>query len=400
MSIRQILNFFNNPQDDEFIHFIHIAGTKGKTSTSYYIYQLLQQLGCTVGLFVSPHVYSSLERIQLNGKYILQEEFDSIFHQIKEAEEILNITLNFFEQYLVVAFLFFKKRKPQYVVLEVGIGGLLDSTNIISPKISVISLVQKDHENILGKTLWQILAQKLGILKEGKPFIIGKQGFFVSLLLLFQLKNRRKNRKKMLYFWKIKNKNPLEFDIQIGRKHYIHLIGPLFMIDNFMLAYSTLFHLQIQGLDQIKTFQHSVPGRFEIVQQNRRLMILDGAHNPIAFQKLKASLTKAFATTRWNVIFMVKEGKNFSSIFKIFQSMILHVFVYRWEKIFGSLFESKYLLSYLERNDFSFTLFEDEKALKATLQTKTFILVTGSFYHLSYCKKIFLGDANEILDKR
>ena len=166
--IRRILKQLNNPQDS--VKTIHVTGTNGKGSTSYYLSNLLQKAGQKTGLFVSPYIYKFNERMQLNGKNISNNDLIRTANEIETAIEILkkddpNFSLVTFEYEVALAFQFFAQEHCDYAVIEVGIGGEHDKTNVIVPEVSIITTIGLDHEKIIGPTLKDIAQEKSGIIK-------------------------------------------------------------------------------------------------------------------------------------------------------------------------------------------------------------------------------------------
>ena len=172
--IRAICDALGNPQDK--LKIIHIAGTNGKGSTSTVISNILIESGYSTGLFISPYVTDFRERIQFNGKMIAEEELAECVGKVKAVIEELSsngIQPTEFEAITAAAFLYFEKKSCDYVVLEVGLGGRLDSTNIIkSSCVSVITSVSFDHTAVLGNTIEEIAAEKSGIIKNGNKTVV------------------------------------------------------------------------------------------------------------------------------------------------------------------------------------------------------------------------------------
>jgi dihydrofolate synthase/folylpolyglutamate synthase len=152
---------------------IHVGGTNGKGSTSHMLASILQEAGYKVGLYTSPHLKNFTERIRINGKEIPEEEITSFIKQHKPFLE--SQKLSFFEMTVGLAFDYFAKQKVDIAIIEVGLGGRLDSTNIITPEISVITNIGLDHTQFLGETLPEIAFEKAGIIKKNIPVIIGEE---------------------------------------------------------------------------------------------------------------------------------------------------------------------------------------------------------------------------------
>ena len=164
-----ILAAVGNPEKK--LSFIHIAGTNGKGSTCAFIASILQQKGFKVGLFTSPHLVDFRERIRINGKPISEEHVVQFCDQVQS----LTLALSFFEITLAMALVHFKREHCDYVVLETGMGGRLDATNVVTPILTIITTIGLDHQAFLGNTLEAIATEKAGIIKSGVPIICGEE---------------------------------------------------------------------------------------------------------------------------------------------------------------------------------------------------------------------------------
>lgn len=168
---------------------IHVAGTNGKGSTSHMLASILQEAGYTVGLYTSPHLKDFRERIRLNGKVVSKQFVMGFIKKHKAFFEAHQ--LSFFEMTVGMSFAFFAQKKVDIAVIEVGLGGRLDATNIITPVLSVITNIGLDHTQFLGTTLEQIAGEKAGIIKEGVPVIIGE--YQKETELVFSTLSRKRN---------------------------------------------------------------------------------------------------------------------------------------------------------------------------------------------------------------
>ena len=167
----QLSEYIGNPEKK--FKSIHIAGTNGKGSTSHMLAAILQQAGYRTGLYTSPHLKDFRERIRINGEFIEEPFVVDFMQRIDPLSEKLEPS--FFEISVVMAFEYFAQQKVDIAVIEVGLGGRLDSTNIITPELSVITNIGYDHMNLLGNTLAAIAFEKAGIIKPGVPVVIGEQ---------------------------------------------------------------------------------------------------------------------------------------------------------------------------------------------------------------------------------
>ena len=166
-----LCNLLGNPQNQ--FTSIHVGGTNGKGSTSHMLSSILQEAGYKVGLYTSPHLKNFTERIRINGKEISRDfvtEFVMNNKMFLEQQK-----LSFFEMTVGLAFDYFAKRNVDIAVIEVGLGGRLDSTNVVLPKVSVITNIGHDHMQFLGETLSEIAFEKAGIIKENTPVVIGER---------------------------------------------------------------------------------------------------------------------------------------------------------------------------------------------------------------------------------
>lgn len=178
-NITKLCEFFGNPQDK--IKTIHIGGTNGKGSTSNMLSSVLQEGGYKIGLYNSPHLIDFTERIKINGKNCDREFVYEFIQKLKSLPT--DIRPSFFEFTTVMAFEYFYRQNVDYAIIEVGLGGRLDSTNIITPLVSAITNVQLDHQNILGDTIEKIAAEKAGIIKENTTIISGDENETVKNII-------------------------------------------------------------------------------------------------------------------------------------------------------------------------------------------------------------------------
>jgi dihydrofolate synthase / folylpolyglutamate synthase len=166
----ELCRLLGNPENR--FRSVHVAGTNGKGSTSHIISSALQEAGLKTGLYTSPHYRDFRERIKINGKMITEEQVISFVEKWKAQFE--EIGLSFFEMTVGMAFDFFAREKVDIAVIEVGMGGRLDSTNVVTPLVSVITNIGMDHMRFLGNTLPEIAAEKAGIIKKGIPLVVGE----------------------------------------------------------------------------------------------------------------------------------------------------------------------------------------------------------------------------------
>lgn len=282
-----------NPQN--FFDTVHVTGTNGKGSVCAMLAEIFKAEGKKVGLFTSPHLESYCERMKINGENISEEEFAQIIELIK----FLDVPATHFETLTIAAFAYFAKSEVDMAVIEVGLGGVWDSTNIITPKISVITNVTLDHENILGD-LRGIALNKAGIIKKNIPVVTGATGEPLEII-----REVAKEKNSPLY----EVTEPAEVKINLrGEFQKINAAVAIKTAKVLGVAEEKIF----EGLEKVR---HS--GRFEIIETDFGKMIIDGAHNPAGAKALRESLDKNFPEGRRVFIFGVLADKNIDEMIKI-----------------------------------------------------------------------------------
>lgn len=170
-NVERLLHYFDHPEKR--FKTIHVAGTNGKGSVTTKIAKGFEAARFRTGLFTSPHISSFRERVQINGALISEEEVCEWLSQIFSAQKKLHLSATFFELTTILAFCYFAQKKVDFAIIETGLGGRLDATNIIFPELSIITSISLDHTEILGETLEKITLEKAGIIKINKPVVIG-----------------------------------------------------------------------------------------------------------------------------------------------------------------------------------------------------------------------------------
>ncbi len=270
-NITRLLAKLGNPHEG--LKYIHVAGTNGKGSVCAMLYSILQEAGYKAGMYTSPHLVRFSERIQINNKEITNEEIAELFGKIK----LFYTEETFFEVVTAMAFLYFKEKKADFVVLEAGMGGRLDATNVIVPLVSVITNISLEHQKYLGKTVEKIAFEKAGIIKEGIPAVTGAEGSALGVIK----KIAKKNNSKLS---------------TIGRplKRYSLSLKGAFQQFNANIAVKTIEVLNEcykLGIDSIKSglLKANWPGRLEFLDKN---VLADCAHNPAGAKVLKNELLR------------------------------------------------------------------------------------------------------------
>ncbi len=320
--VERILGATGNPQKE--IQAIHIAGTNGKGSTAAMMSSILQKEGYRVGLYTSPHLIRFTERIKVNGKEIEEEEVAGLTEWMRREIETAGIAspFTFFDFTTAMALHYFRQKLVDLAVLEVGLGGRLDSTNVVDPLVSVITNIAKDHEEHLGKTILKIAREKAGIIKKGRPLITA-----VTQPQVLRLFSRMCHENETPFFRVGK-----EFRYALGENGdfnyeglnrklwsiHLNLKGP-HQIINAATAFGAMEVLEDLGyrvsteamIDGVREVEW--PGRLEMVSSSPAV-ILDGAHNPAGALVLKESLEKEFQFDHLVLLIGIMKDKDIRSM--------------------------------------------------------------------------------------
>lgn len=354
--------YFSCPEHS--MKIIHIAGTNGKGSVAAMISSILMEAGFNVGLFTSPHLIEFNERIKFNGKDIDDEELLAIGSAVKDVGDKVNSTM--FDDSLMIALLYFKKKKANYVVLETGLGGRLDATTGINcvPLVSVITKIGLDHTKYLGNDIVSIAKEKAGILKKGTRLVIGEnvkevvdtienkaKEVGVSYIYTGDFYKEKKDDKLKLLDKEEDNKLKLLDKNELGdisnfiKNHIEEYIEETSLkgdyqkenIKTAVLAVKTLFDIEkAKGIKELKEkyFDEYIknglkkvswPGRFQIINDNP-LIIIDGSHNPQAVKAFIRSMTLKYPGRDFIGVFSILKDKDRKSIYKIIKENFSYIY--------------------------------------------------------------------------
>ncbi len=305
--IRAILGALDNPH--EAIKTVHIAGTKGKGSTAAMTASCLEACGYTVGLYTSPHLVELRERVQINGEMISTGEFTRLMEQVAIAASKVagkHGEATFFEVMTALGFLHFAEQAVDIAIIEVGLGGRLDATNVITPEISVITSISRDHHQILGDTVEEIAREKAGIFKKGVPALTTEQP--KPILAALRAAAEEAGTKLEVLGESIDFSYRFESSPDLGphrrvcvtspRSSFEHLAVPLpgeHQAFNCGLSLAILDRLREKGFETPESkvalglSQTTIPGRMEMAWTSPRIL-LDGAHNEASLTALVRSI--------------------------------------------------------------------------------------------------------------
>lgn len=291
-NIQALLKKIGNPEKS--LKCVHVAGTNGKGSVCAMLFYILKEAGYKVGLYTSPHLKKFNERIRINEHFITDKEIADYFLKIKPHMT----KQSFFEITTAMAFLYFKDKNVDFAVLEVGLGGRLDATNVITPLVSVITDIGLEHTELLGKTVEKIAFEKAGIIKNKVPVVTGAKG-----RALKAIKKIAKQRNASLY--PVKKFKNVKFDYLNGSFQQQNKDTALTTID-ILKKFHPIELSQNQIAHGLKKTQWQ--GRFQFISKN---VLVDCAHNPPGFEVLKNEL-KIIKNERKikNIIFVVGILKN------------------------------------------------------------------------------------------
>ena len=300
--ILSLLAKLNNPQNN-IQNIIHIAGTNGKFSTLKFIQSILQTMQKTTNAYISPHLIRFNERFELGNSIISNKDLSLLLTEVKNINA--NKPITFFEITSACFFLSAVRKKADYTLLEVGLGGRLDSSNVMTPKISVISSISNDHHDFLGDTIEKIAYEKAGIIKANTPVVIGRQPFTEALDILVEQAGRH-NAPTFIYNkdWNIESKNNKIYYTDTDGEV---ILEPLkihgdFQIYNLGLAIATVKQIEATNINdaliQNNHLEINLPGRVQQIRSGKyqamisseNELFLDGSHNTDAAFQLNKTL--------------------------------------------------------------------------------------------------------------
>ena len=304
---------------------VHIAGSKGKGSTSAMIAAGLQAAGYRTGLYTSPHLVTLRERIQVNGMPILKRELESVVSSMRPHVEAVDHDktygeLSTFELLTAAAFMYFQQKAVDFQVLETGLGGRLDATNVVTPEVCIITSISLDHTEVLGDTLTQIASEKAGIIKPGRPVVSSAQAEEAAQVIreACQSKGSRLNSVGSDITWRKLDSNLSGQSLEVqGLKGHYRITIPLLGAHQLQNAAAAVGALEVLGVPR-KSIEAGLartnwPGRLQILR-HKPLLVVDGAHNRDSASKLKEALKEYFHFDHLILIMGTSADKDVSGI--------------------------------------------------------------------------------------
>jgi dihydrofolate synthase/folylpolyglutamate synthase len=390
--IKAALQSLENPEKQ--FKTVLVGGTNGKGSTAFYLSEALIASGYKVGLYTSPHLVDVRERIAVDGKIVSKHSFTVLVKGLKNHIQKNPIPrklgrLTYFEFMTLMSLIYFKQKKAEIVVLEVGLGGRLDATNAVSSCLTLLTPISKDHTHILGNTLTKIAREKAYLIAKGGTAISTRQPQEVSRIL----RKRAKQVGAKLFF----EAKDFTFPSQ-GRE-----VQPNFLLQNQSLAFAALKYLKekksfkkVSLLKAKRTFRSKRwPGRFDLVGRKPKV-ILDGVHNPAGAKAFTDAVNSIYPNIPKVIIAALAEDKDLPGIIKEFKRL-------KPTKVITTCFHGVRSFSpevLKEKMDNSFKRVESAASLKkayshACQETggRGMILITGSLYLVGEARKMLVPNA-------
>lgn len=319
-NVTKLLNAIGNPQKSW--PAIHIAGTNGKGSVAAFLHSILKESGFRVGLYTSPHLVDFSERIRVNDQRIDWETIVKFTQELKES--ITKTKATFFESTTAMAFRYFAEQEVDIAVIETGLGGRLDATNLVQAVVTVITSISQDHQQYLGPSLTQITEEKAGIIKTSIPCITSNH----DILIWRTIKKICSERNAPLYLLNPEKQIQIadetiwgsRFSVKHNGEYLHHLEIPL--AGSHQVTNAALAILALQNLKEFEVSENNIrrglknvkwPGRLQIIKENP-LTLLDVAHNPDGFKEVFRFLKRKFPQKHiWTLIGLTKD-KDFNKI--------------------------------------------------------------------------------------
>lgn len=368
---RKLLEFIGNPQDD--LRFIHVAGSNGKGSVCSMLASILKENGEKTGLFTSPHIVDFSERIRVNGVPIDEQSVVDFVERIKYSD--FGFAPSFFEVTFALSLLYFKQQKCSICVIETGLGGRLDSTNVIQPLISVITNISLEHTAILGDTIDLIATEKAGIIKENTPIVSGDKNDFTNRI--FQTIAKTNDAP----FHLVNREVPIPKNFPLLGKH---------QKENFQLAISALRILDFDISENLiqKGLKNLVQNtgfkaRLQVVSESPRI-ILDVSHNEDGIEKTISALQEV-DLGKIHLIYGTSSDKDIKSIVKLFpDDWEIYLTEFKNQRSASKKQLEEAFLSFRKEKLTVFSsLSEAMRQVQSLVQQEDTILIMGSFFLVS-----------------
>ncbi|HEL1838929.1 TPA: bifunctional folylpolyglutamate synthase/dihydrofolate synthase [Streptococcus suis] len=384
--IEYALELLGNPQFA--VPVIHVAGTNGKGSTIAFMRQLFQVHGLRVGSFVSPHMVSVHDRICINSQPISDHDFQHYLQKVYDLEQEVATRyepFRYFEVMVLIMFLYFEAQQPDVALVEVGIGGLLDTTNVAAPALSVITSIGMDHQDLLGSTLREIAEQKAGIIKENVPVVLGPLSPETTAICrhIVQDKQASVHQFGQEFTYKAGHFSNADIDLSelvLGLAGHHQEENATVALQTFLLYMARIQKTVSPQLIKNALAQTNWPGRLELVAQEPKIY-LDGAHNVPAIERLIEFIQEQEEPV--TILFSALRRKDFQEMLELLEEKLPHTALVLTSFAYdGALSEeNRQGRDYVENYQ---QFIEDWQSSEQGI-----LIVTGSLYFISEVRRIF-----------
>ncbi|MFB6801837.1 bifunctional folylpolyglutamate synthase/dihydrofolate synthase [Peribacillus butanolivorans] len=392
-----LLTKLGNPQEG--LKYIHIAGSNGKGSTLHYIKEILLAEGIRVASFTSPYLIRMNEQLKINTDEISDNDFVAAFQELWPIVQEMDSAGNGptqFEILTAMAFSYFSKKEVDLVLMETGLGGRLDTTNVIQPLLSIITSISLEHTNILGNTLAEIASEKAGIIKSGAPIISGVTAEepakvieekaasadvpYYQLGRDFYVNDVKQSKHGQSFSISLDNRSIRNIDLQMLGRH---------QIDNAALAVAAVM-LVIEGIDE-KSIRKGIGeakwnGRFEKIS-DEPLVIIDGAHNPAGIEVLIETLKTHYPDYTYRFIFSSFRDKDYSKMLHMLEKEAIEIIITEFNHERAADAEKLYQQSSHENKSIDKDWQSAIRKGRQKTGEKEILVITGSLYFLSLVRE-------------
>lgn len=384
--VSKVLERLGNPQDS--LNIIHVAGTNGKGSACAILSSILTAAGFKTGLYTSPHIIEYTERIKINNRDILQNDFADLIFEISTLAKENNIYLTEFELLTVCAYKYFSDKETDICIIETGLGGRLDATSAISSNIfSVITSISLDHVDRLGDTIEKIAYEKSGIIKNGCPVLLSSEnrGFETIKNIALQ---KNSEIYTPLYNVELSFENGKNYAVYNGKKYEFNLLG-LWQKENLELVFEAVRHLCLQGYDiPVKAVEKGLKTvnwicRMQYVSKYN--ILIDGTHNPDGARVLKESLDYYFPDKKRIWIYGSISTKDYKKVMQTLFTDADEVYFYDFD--YGSAVSYDELCKNVNLNNKPSRINLKELEYLSAENNHSLIVISGSFYMLGQILK-------------
>lgn len=400
--MEELLDKLGNPHKEQ--KYIHLAGSNGKGSTLHYIKEMLITEGYTIASFTSPYLEEINEQLRINDENISDEDFIATFQElspvIQEMDQAGNGPTQF-EILTAMAFSYLNSQSVDLVLLETGLGGRLDSTNVIIPLVSIITSISLEHTNILGNTLAEIASEKAGIIKVGVPILSGVtedepaqvieqtaqslDAPYVQLTKDILIRDLNHNDLSQSFTFKMGATVLENLSLQMFGPHQVSnaalaVAAVTLLVDTFPISETSIR----EGLRKAKW-----KGRFEKIS-DKPIIIIDGAHNEAGIRVLLETLHTQYPDRDYRFVFSALKDKNYPNMLKLMDEVATEIMITEFEHERATSAEKLFEHSHHEKKRMEKDWNKAIEAVMRNMKAEEVMVVTGSLYFLSMVRKYLL----------